>query len=410
MQANSLFTGDVNNDGYIDLAVSDNNQLAGSGKFKIYLNNNGMLNTTPFWTSSFSGYGSGIILEDVDNDSDPDLITGAWWSPIRIYLNNNGNFNTNPDYTSSTNSVVEAIFIGDVNKNGVENVTEYLTANGIKKIFYMPRAPLQYINRIIVNNDTLTLDEFCYDLETGWISLPNAPASGVQIRVETAVSFSLDMGVTNWDSNIGNYLFTNALIPVELISFTASVTGTNVQLQWATATETNNQGFEIERKVISNQSTVISKWNLIDFVKGKGTTTEQQFYSFTDQNLSAGKYQYRLKQIDFDGSFEYSNTVEADVNLPNEFSLSQNYPNPFNPTTEIKYTIPSVSPNEVKGFLVTLKVYDFLGNEVAILVNEEKSAGTYEVRFDGDALASGIYIYKLSAGNFIETKKMIFLK
>ncbi len=137
---------------------------------------------------------------------------------------------------------------------------------------------------------------------------------------------------------------------------------------------------------------------------------------FVDENLLAGKYQYRLKQIDFDGTFEYSNTIEVEINSPTKFSLEQNYPNPFNPSTKIKYAIPtppSSSPlamgrNEV-GF-VTLKVFDVLGKEVATLVNEEKSAGSYHVDFNASHLASGIYYYQLRAGDYSETKKMILMK
>jgi hypothetical protein len=167
----------------------------------------------------------------------------------------------------------------------------------------------------------------------------------------------------------------------------------------------NNSGFEILRCAQNDNN-----WKIIGFVVGKGTTTEQQFYSFIDENLAAGKYQYRLKQIDFDGTFEYSNIVEVEVNIPNEFSLSQNYPNPFNPTTKIKYTIPTVTSSEVEGSLVTLKVYDVLGNEIATLVNEEKLPGIYEVEFSAANLSSGMYIYQLRTESFVSSRKMTVLK
>jgi len=203
------------------------------------------------------------------------------------------------------------------------------------------------------------------------------------------------------------------LIPVELTSFTSSVIENDVTLNWQTATETNNQGFQIER---SKKLEARSEWQNTGFVNGNGTTTEPKSYSFADKNLEAGKYQYRLKQIDFDGTFEYSNVIEVEIVPPLKFSLEQNYPNPFNPVTTIKYTIPtppSSSPlakgrNEV-GF-VTLKVYDVLGKEVATLVNEEKPAGNYEAVFNASHLASGIYYYQLRTGDFVQTKKMVLIK
>ncbi|MDD1444389.1 T9SS type A sorting domain-containing protein, partial [Dolichospermum sp. ST_sed3] len=146
-----------------------------------------------------------------------------------------------------------------------------------------------------------------------------------------------------------------------------------------------------------------SYWETIGFVEGHGTTTEPKFYSFTDQSLQPGNYQYKLKQIDFNGSFEYSEIVEVTIDALNKFTLSQNYPNPFNPVTSIQYAISS------KQF-VSLKVYDVLGNGVATLVNEEKPTGEYEVEFDRTDLPSGVYFYQLQVGDFVETKKMILLK
>ncbi|MBK6914493.1 MAG: hypothetical protein IPH11_12910 [Ignavibacteriales bacterium] len=140
------------------------------------------------------------------------------------------------------------------------------------------------------------------------------------------------------------------IVPVELTSFTATAERNSVSLNWQTVTETNNSGFKIERKQVGSPQSSVSNqdWNQIAFIPGFGTTTEPKSYSFVDENLSAGKYQYRLKQIDFDGTFEYSNTVEVEINSPTEFSLGQNYPNPFNPTTKIKYT-PHCHPELVEG-------------------------------------------------------------
>jgi hypothetical protein len=208
------------------------------------------------------------------------------------------------------------------------------------------------------------------------------------------------------------------IVPVELTSFTATVERNAVSLNWQTATETNNSGFEIERKQIGSPKSSVGNqdWNQIAFVPGFGTTTEPKSYSLIDEYLSSGKYQYRLKQIDFDGTFEYSNTVEVEITSPTEFSLEQNYPNPFNPTTKIKYTIPSVTLNvpvamPSKGdILVSLKVFDVLGNEVATLVSQPQQPGTYEVEFNADKLSSGVYYYQLRYSSFVETKKMILLR
>jgi hypothetical protein len=199
------------------------------------------------------------------------------------------------------------------------------------------------------------------------------------------------------------------IVPVELQSFTAEIFGRNVKLLWSTATETNNRGFEIERtspfpsSYQGEGSEAGRGWEKIGFVPGFGTTTEVHHYSFVDEGLQSGNYQYRLKQIDFDGTFEYSNIIEVTVDAPTKYTLEQNYPNPFNPVTSIHYVVGS------QGH-VTLKVYDVLGNEVATLVNEQKPSGTYEVEFDGTNLPSGIYFYQLKAGTFVETKKMVLLK
>jgi len=196
----------------------------------------------------------------------------------------------------------------------------------------------------------------------------------------------------------------NSVTPVELISFSGKYINGSVNLNWSTATETNNRGFEIQKSKVKNQN----DWETIGFAEGNGTTTQQKSYSFSDKNLSAGKYYYRLKQIDFDGTFSYSNIIEVDVLLPDEFRLEQNYPNPFNPATTISFAVGNTS-------FVSLKIYDALGKEVATLINEIKQAGEYEIEFSPEpGLASGIYFYKLSSfspeGEQTKTMKMMYTK
>ena len=186
-------------------------------------------------------------------------------------------------------------------------------------------------------------------------------------------------------------------VPVELTSFSAAAEGNKVILYWTTASETNNSGFSIERKCIN------SEYSEIGFVRGFGTTTEPESYSFTDANVLSGKYTYRLKQIDFDGSYEYSPRVEVEVTAPFEFVLEQNFPNPFNPATTIRYSLPKTSK-------VQIKIFDVLGSEIGTLINEEKPAGTYELTWKAADLPSGVYFYQIKAGEFTGTKKMILLR
>jgi len=188
-------------------------------------------------------------------------------------------------------------------------------------------------------------------------------------------------------------------LPVELVSFTALREEDKVNLNWSTSTETNNKGFELLR-FAQNDS---NDWQKIGFVQGYGTTTELKHYSFIDDNLNAGVYSYRLKQIDYDGTFSYSDIIEVDFTGVVEFTLEQNYPNPFNPSTTIRYSLPSEGDIE-------LTVFDVFGSEIETLVNQQQPAGSYSIDFDASHLSSGIYFYQLSAGSFSQTKKLILLK
>ena len=202
-------------------------------------------------------------------------------------------------------------------------------------------------------------------------------------------------------AHTGAITLSSNVLPVELVSFTATANGMNTNLHWSTATEINNSGFEIQRRQTSD-------WSKVGFVAGAGTSNAPRNYSYTDSKLSAGSYAYRLKQIDNNGAFTYGSTVEVAISsAPAAFALSQNYPNPFNPSTVISYSLE-------KAGMVSLRVYNMLGQEVATLVNGPQEAGIYAVSFNTSkgtlGLSSGVYVYRLEAGSFISTKKLVLMK
>jgi hypothetical protein len=293
-----------------------------------------------------------------------------------------------PDFamTLSTNSIIIQ------NSGGSELVTvnvpavKLYSSDAIFSATVSPTPP----------SGTITLDF------PGGNTINTFPGS-TQLRIQTSGNVTLGTYTITVQGNGTNgtpvhrrTITLDVIVPVELTSFSANSDKNDVILTWMTATETNNQGFEIQRKTSG-------EYERIAFVEGRGTTTEVQNYLFRDKNLLSGSYTYRLKQTDYDGSFAYSDEVEIDIDQPSVFYLGQNYPNPFNPSTNIKYSIPADGN-------VSLKVYDLLGKEVATLVNEPQQAGTFDVVFDGANLASGVYYYQLITGELTATKKLMLTK
>lgn len=271
-----------------------------------------------------------------------------------------------------------------------------------------------------VNTDPLFFHKFGYEPDQGALNgelQAGSPAIGIGEDAEWYINY---LNATynlqgDWAlqwKDINGYprdntptigAFESSSVPVELISFTANISEKGILLNWSTATEINNSGFEIQ-KLQDYKIERLKDWETIGFVPGHGTTTEPKLYSYTDYDISSGTYTYRLKQIDFDGTYEYSNEIEVEVDFtPKEYMLKQNYPNPFNPSTRISWQSPINSWQ-------TLKIYDVLGNEIATLVDEYKQAGIYEVEWNTSDLPSGIYFYQMKIEGFVETRKMNLIK
>lgn len=226
------------------------------------------------------------------------------------------------------------------------------------------------------------------------VMLPDHQTTQARVKVEAVGNVFFDI------SNV-NFSITEA-IPVELVSFTAEHNSNTVVLRWTTATETNNMGFSVEK------SSDGQNFSEITFISGKGTTTNTSQYSYADREIKVGRIYYRLKQIDFDGSFEYSNVVEVDIELPSQYALLQNHPNPFNPATKISFELPTNAN-------VKLTIYNTIGQEVVELVNSDLSSGRHEYDLNASDLSSGIYYYTINAvgingNNFSATRKMILIK
>jgi hypothetical protein len=548
---------DINGDGYPDLLAANGDQSLVASV--IYMNSASGLDTNPSWFSSDNDWTVGAAFGDINGDGYIDLAFGNQGNtsvpqrPICVFYNDNGTLHTNPDYLSDDEMITNTVALGDVNNSDLTEKTESFTGNGTGSVYMLSMIPVYKVDSVLVNNNLVT--NFTDDNINGWVSLGSTPSSGDQIVIKYRYMKEADLAACKWSGyssgvyfNNGGYLnglpgwavsntsaqkgiawadydndgyldlaiggngtpavlyknnggtlgtlpvwqsgssststqdlvwadvnndgypdlavvhfgysrveifmnnagilettpgwtyttgspatavafgdlngdgypdltvgtarspvvvFLNTtVVPVELKSFRAKNTSDGVLLDWITATETNNKGFEIERSRTSNVKGQMN-WEKIGYVAGFGTTTEPKSYSFTDNNVTSGAYSYRLKQIDLDGSYEYSNIVEVQVNVPLQFSLSQNYPNPFNPTTQIKYSIPE------DGF-VSLKVYNALGQQVAELVNGIVKAGSHSVSFNAGSaagvLSSGIYYYRMESGSRVMVKKMMLLK
>lgn len=259
-------------------------------------------------------------------------------------------------------------------------------------------------------SSTWTGSNECYVYKTAtdtWVPMPNRPAV---ILGASVGSFILPNGGLRFVSASGydgaaavpatHIFFDDSYTPVELTSFVGTTNNNNVVLNWSTATETNNSGFFVERKSGNTFTT-------LNFISGKGTTTETSSYSYTDKNLASGSYVYRLRQVDFNGTVSYSPEINVDLNVISTFNLSQNYPNPFNPSTAIHFSLAVDSK-------ISLRIFNILGQEVFSNFQDLKS-GNHSVNFNGSSLSSGIYFYQLEAkgadgSNFTAVKKMTLLK
>jgi hypothetical protein len=284
------------------------------------------------------------------------------------------------------------------------------TVNPDNVITELPISPPVQVKVFDSYANLVTAPDFSIDLQL-WVNPGGASLNGTVSRTTSSgvatfddlhldkagVGYQLRATCGSLNSALSQPFDVSETVPVELLSFTVTSKINTVELKWNTAAEVNNYGFEIGRNTFNN-------WEKIGFVEGAGTTSAPNDYSFIEKDLSAGRYLYRLKQIDRDGKFEYSQQVEVTVaGALKEFALEQNFPNPFNPVTVINYQLPQAGS-------ASINVYDVLGRKVVSLVNELKEAGTHSISFDASKLSSGLYYYSLQAGEFVAIKPMVLMK
>ncbi len=377
------------------------NQGSGTSATDIMSGYNGTLTNGPTWTTSTAPLGKGTAT------SSTSFSTGTA-SLGSVSLTMTDDFDNPVDlYTTAISVAPNALPSG--------SSTTLSDRYWIVNTFGMPgtfsgnltfTVPSTFTNNGTAAASNYTLYRRNSNDEGGWTAI----ATGASLTA-TSVTFN---GITSFSQfAIG----TNDPLPVELVSVSAAVKQNNVELHWKTATELNSHGFEIQR-MTSSQTLPLQGggqgggWQRVGFIEGSGNSNAPKEYSFADAKVTNGKYEYRLKLVDRDGSFKYSQSVEAEVKfIPTVFALSQNYPNPFNPSTTINYQLP-------KNSYVTLKVYDILGKEVTTLVDEMKEAGSYDVQLNAQQFASGVYFYRIHTRqtdggankDFVQLKKMVLIK
>jgi hypothetical protein len=382
----------------------------------LYVGSNGFISVTPFTGSTFTN-------ATMPGSPAPNGIMAAMWDDLDgtnggkvFYKNYPGKtiiqYKNWQKYAASTSDLNFQVILFSSGKILYQYQTMTGTLNsatiGIENQTGTVGLTVVHNASYIANNQALQ-----FQAEPDWITatnlsgmLYNGNASAVRLALSTVEiplgNYTMDLVVRSNDplkpvDTVKVTMINSSEVPVELVSFTSELVNGSVKLNWITATETNNSGFDVERK------TGNGIWEKAGFVAGSGTKTTQSAYSFSDNKLLPGKYLYRLKQIDLDGTTAYSQEVEVDMGVPTEFALDQNFPNPFNPSTVIRFALP-VAGN------VTLNVYNTLGEKVTSLINKEMAAGFHEISFNASQLPSGLYLYELRSGNFSSIKKMLLMK
>ncbi len=387
LRPNSVTIGDLNGDGKPDLATAN----ITAGTVSVYLNTTTPGASTATFSSRIDLSQGGtdpysVTIGDFNGDGKPDIATAGPPNSVIVFIN------------STTPGALIPTFSGFYNFAGASNGSLSIgDLNGDGKPDVAVTNPGSDLVNVLLNTTTPGASIPDFSIFTSFTT------GGYPLSVSIADinnDGKPDLATVNYFSNNFSVLLNTAVypLPVELASFTSSVSSNNVTLNWSTTQEQNNKGFEIERNSFG------IGWKKVGYVDGHGTTNTQQNYTFKDNSLNTGRYSYRLKQIDYNGNFEYFElSSEIVIGAPNKYALAQNYPNPFNPVSIINYQL------AINSF-VTLKVYDLTGKEVASLVNEVKDAGYYSVQFDAKNLSSGTYFYKLSTDKFSDVKKMVVLK
>jgi archaellum component FlaG (FlaF/FlaG flagellin family) len=302
------------------------------------------------------------------------------------------------------------------NTPGTQIDLSWSSGNGTKRVVFMREGTGAITNP--ANNTTYTASADWNSKGTqlgssGYYCVYNGAGNSIFVT-NTAPSSQYIVQVFEYNNSTGDEQYNTVTatgnpnnqttLPVELASFTVLSSNKNVTLNWKTATEINNYGFEIERRAVKSELQTVNSWQKLGFVQGAGTSNSLNEYSFTDASVSSGTYAYRLKQIDNAGIYTYSSETEVTVSVPKVFALNQNYPNPFNPTTTISFTLAD------DGF-TTLKIYNVLGREIATLVKAYLHAGVlYQETLNASKLSSGIYFYKLENGKQMQVKKLLLMK
>jgi photosystem II stability/assembly factor-like uncharacterized protein len=359
------------------------------------------------WTAVSSGYlnGNGAVTELAISQSNPNKLLAA--SGNKVFLSTDGGVNWTNITTGLPNKTVSSIYIHPENDQmflvtffGLGGNKVYKSENGGSSWRSLggdlPDTPVNDL--FIYTEDNAHPNTYFVATDIGVFLTQNDGENWVELAdgIPNTLVLHLDYSPATHTLRAGTHgrgvyeAYIDFYLPVELASFSASVDHNTIALNWETATEINNKGFEIERK-LKNQD-----WQTIGYVGGNGTSSESHSYKFNDQSISgsySGRILYRLKQVDFDGTYKYSNQVYADFDfIPDQITLSQNFPNPFNPTTTIKYSIPDESN-------VKLFVYNSLGEKVSELVNGIQPSGNYQVTWNAVDYASGIYFYNLEVSD-----------